>query len=116
MLKSTPAKLKEILVLEYDNEQDNRGSSHKIFSKRELTEAGIITEFIEETIYCPSVKGTLYGIHFQKHPMAQTKLLYCIKGRGLDFAVDLRHGSQTYKQWVCVELSSENLHIFLSYH
>ncbi len=40
--------------------------------------------------------------------MAQAKLLYCIKGRGLDFAVDLRRGSPTYKQWVFVELSSEN--------
>ncbi len=108
MLKSTPTKLKEVLVLEYDSGLDNRGSSHKIFSKRELTEAGITTEFIEETIYCPSAKGTIYGIHFQNHPMAQAKLLYCIKGRGLDFAVDLRRDSQTYKEWICVEISPEN--------
>lgn len=108
MIKITPTKLKEVLILEYDMGQDNRGKSCKIFSRQELNEAGITTEFVEETIYCPDKKGTIYGIHFQNHPRAQTKLLYCIKGRGLDFAVDLRRASKTYKQWICVELTPEN--------
>ncbi len=108
MLKVIRTRLAEVMVLEYDMAQDNRGSSHKIFSRQELKEAGIAVEFIEETIYCPTKKGTLYGIHYQNHPMAQTKLLYCIKGRGLDFAIDLRRRSKTYKQWVCVELSPQN--------
>jgi len=50
----------------------------------------------------------LYGIHFQNHPKVQTKLLFCIKGRGLDFAIDLRQNSATYKKWVSVELSAQN--------
>lgn len=108
MLKVTQLELKEILVLEYETKVDNRGMSYRTFSRQELEGVGISTEFIEETLYCPIKKGTLYGIHFQNHPKAQTKLLYCIKGRGLDFAVDLRHDSKTYKKWVCVELSKEN--------
>lgn len=108
MLKVTKLDIKDVLVLEYEVKEDNRGVSHRFFSKRELECVGIHTEFVEEILYCPSKKGTLFGIHFQNHPKAQTKLLYCTKGRGLDFAVDLRRNSKTYKKWVCVELSSEN--------
>lgn len=107
-MKVTEMELKEVLILEYDSREDNRGSSHILFSKKEWEDAGIHTEFTEEILYCPAKKGTLYGIHFQNHPKAQTKLLYCTKGRGLDFAVDLRRGSKTYKKWVCVELSPIN--------
>ncbi len=79
-----------------------------LFSDRELHEAGIDTHFVEENVYCPVKAGTLYGIHYQNHPMAQTKLIYCTKGSGLDYAIDLRKDSATYKQWACVELSAEN--------
>jgi dTDP-4-dehydrorhamnose 3,5-epimerase len=108
MAKVTQLELKEVLVFEYDSKEDNRGTSYKNFSKQELEDVGISTEFVEETLYCPTKKGTLYGIHFQNHPNAQTKLLYCTKGRGLDFAVDLRHDSKNYKKWICIELSQEN--------
>lgn len=108
MLKVTKLDIEDVLVLEYEVKEDNRGVKQSYFSKRELEEVGINTEFVEEILYCPTKKGTLYGIHFQNHPKAQTKLLYCTKGRGLDFAVDLRRNSKTYKKWVCVELSPEN--------
>ena len=107
MLNITPLAIKDVLLLEYTVKEDNRGISQRMFSKAVLEQAGIITEFVEDILYCPAKKGTLYGIHFQNHPKAQTKLLYCLKGRGLDFAVDLRHQSPTYKQWVCTELSSD---------
>ncbi|MGH4119522.1 dTDP-4-dehydrorhamnose 3,5-epimerase family protein [Clostridium sp.] len=108
MIKVTRLDIEEVLVLEYDFKEDNRGTSYKIFSKEELEEVGIFTEFVEEFLYCPVKKGTLYGIHFQNNPKAQTKLLFCTKGRGLDFAIDLRHNSKTYKKWVCVELTPQN--------
>ncbi len=108
MLKVTPTKLSEVLILEYEEQHDTRGCSYLNFSMQELKSAGIEVDFLEEKVYCPNKAGTLYGIHFQNNPMAQTKLLYCTKGRGLDFAVDLRIDSKTYKQWICVELSSEN--------
>jgi dTDP-4-dehydrorhamnose 3,5-epimerase len=108
MLKVTKLAIEDVLVLEYKIKEDNRGVSQRYFSKREFEKAGISTEFVEEILYCLTKKGTLYGIHFQNHPKAQTKLLYCTKGRGLDFAVDLRCNSKTYKKWVCIELSPEN--------
>ncbi len=107
-MKVTPTTLPEVLVIEYEEYPDVRGRSYATYSKRALREAGIAADYIEETVYCPQKAGTLYGIHFQNHPKAQTKLLYCAKGHGLDYAVDLRKHSKTYKQWVCVELSAEN--------
>ena len=53
-------------------------------------------------------KGTLRGLHFQKNPMAQSKLLRCTRGKILDVAVDIRKDSPTYKKWYAVELSAEN--------
>jgi len=108
MLKATPTALPEVLILEYEKQFEIRGCSYSNFSRRELDELGINTDFIEENVYSPKKAGTLYGIHFQNNPMAQTKLLYCTKGSGLDFAIDLRKDSKTYKRWVCVELSSDN--------
>lgn len=108
MLNIIHLELPEILVLEYGAKEDNRGSSHCLYSKAELEDTGINTEFVEEILYRPAKKGTLYGIHFQNHPKAQTKLLCCTKGRGMDFAVDLRRDSPTFKKWVCAELSAEN--------
>ena len=108
MLNVTKLNIPEVLLLEYGSKEDNRGISYTNFSKRELEGIGITTEFVEERLYCIKKAGTLYGIHFQNQPNPQTKLLYCTKGRGLDFAIDLRKSSNTYKQWVCVELSREN--------
>jgi dTDP-4-dehydrorhamnose 3,5-epimerase len=108
MLKVTNLAIEEVCVLEYAMQEDYRGTSYRYSSKRELENAGICTEFVEEILYCPRKRGTLYGIHFQNHPKAQTKLLFCTKGRGLDFAVDLRKSSKTYKKWVCVELTPRN--------
>ena len=108
MIKVTPLEIKDVIVLEYEMCQVSRGLNFSNFSKKELKKIGIYTEFIEEYIYCPEKAGTIYGIHFQNKPMEQTKLLACIKGKGIDFAIDLRSASNTYKKWVCVELSAKN--------
>jgi dTDP-4-dehydrorhamnose 3,5-epimerase len=108
MLRVTPTDLFEVKILEYEVIEDIRGIKYHNYSQRELTGVGITTDFVEETLYCAAKKGTLYGIHFQNDPKPQTKILYCTQGSGLDFAVDLRHSSNTYKKWVCVELSEQN--------
>lgn len=116
--------LNEVLIIEHDLRSDNRGYSYPIYNKRELEHAGIFFDYLEEIIYLSEKAGTLYGIHFQNKPRAQSKLLYCIQGRGIDFAVDLRKDSSTYLKWISVELSEENRkqiyipkgfgHVFLS--
>ena len=73
-----------------------------------MEDAGLYYEFVQDNHSMSSVKGTLRGIHFQKGDKAQAKLVRCVRGAVLDVAVDLRHESPTYKQWVAVELSAEN--------
>lgn len=87
---------------------DNRGWFYESYSYEKLKHLGINTQFVQDNRSYSSEKGTLRGIHFQKSPMAQTKLITCTSGRILDVAVDLRKGSPTYLKWVSVELSEEN--------
>lgn len=87
---------------------DNRGYFVETYSSRTMAELGINTVFIQDNQSYTKDKGTIRGIHFQKNPTAQTKLLRCIRGRIRDYAVDLRKDSPTFKQWVAVELSAEN--------
>lgn len=100
--------LEEVKIIESERKEDNRGYSYSIYHQEEYERAGIFLDYKEERIYYSKEAGTLYGIHFQNNPKAQSKLLYCIEGRGFDYAVHLRKDSPTYLKWVCVELSAEN--------
>lgn len=91
---------------------DNRGWFMESYSKRTLEEAGIFDEFIQDNRSFSAEKGTLRGLHCQTEPMAQAKLLTCLKGEILDIAVDIRKGSPTYMKWVGVKLSEENKKMF----
>lgn len=73
-----------------------------------MEEAGLFYDFVQDNHSLSTVKGTLRGIHFQKGDKAQAKLVRYVRGAVLDVAVDLRHDSPTYKQWIGVELSEEN--------
>lgn len=108
MLHVTHTAIEGVCILEYQHRDDPRGPVFPNYSKRALEAVGLVGEFVEEYLYCPAKKGTLYGIHFQNHPKAQTKIIACTQGRGRDYAIDLRRTSRTYTQWVSVELSAEN--------
>jgi dTDP-4-dehydrorhamnose 3,5-epimerase len=73
-----------------------------------MAEFGIDIEFIQDNHSMSAQKGTLRGLHFQKTPHAQTKLLRCTRGAITDVAVDIRKASPNYKKFVMVELSAEN--------
>lgn len=87
---------------------DVRGWFIETYSTRQYYAAGIHNVFIQDNHSFSAQKGTLRGLHFQKPPMAQTKLIHCTRGAILDIAVDIRNGSPTYLKWVRVELSAEN--------
>lgn len=87
---------------------DNRGWFYESYNKQAFTDLGLDMEFIQDNHSLSAHKHTIRGIHFQNDPTAQSKLVRCIRGRILDYAVDLRKGSETYLKWVCVELSAEN--------
>ena len=107
-MKITKTKLDGVVIIEPDVFGDNRGFFMESWSQKKMEEAGLFYNFVQDNHSRSSVKGTLRGIHFQKGDKAQAKLVRCVRGAVLDVAVDLRHDSPTYKQWVAVELSEGN--------
>lgn len=88
-----------------DLRKDARGHFVKTFHEEVFSEHGLVTEFAEE-YYSVSHKGVLRGLHFQTPPHHHIKLIYCLAGTVMDAIVDLRVGSPTFKQSLCVELSA----------
>ncbi|MGN1419047.1 MAG: dTDP-4-dehydrorhamnose 3,5-epimerase [Acutalibacteraceae bacterium] len=111
-MKATETKLKEVKVIEPEVFGDNRGWFYESYNYEKLKACGIDIQFIQDNRSYSAKKGTLRGLHFQKNPNAQNKLLSCTKGEILDVAVDIRKGSPTYLQWVSVILSAENKKMF----
>lgn len=97
-----------VLIIEPDYFEDYRGYYSESYSKRTFAEHNIHIKFNQDNHSYSIEKGTIRGIHFQNNPMAQAKLVRCTNGRVIDYAVDLRKGSPTYREWVSVELSKEN--------
>lgn len=104
----TETEIHEVKIIEPDVFGDNRGWFYESYSYKKFKEQGIDTEFVQDNRSYSAEKGTLRGLHFQKTPMAQTKLVSCTKGEILDVAVDLRKDSKTYLKWVSVILTAEN--------
>ncbi len=87
---------------------DDRGWFYESYSKQGFAEIGIDTVFVQDNRSFSANEGTLRGLHCQTDPAAQTKLICCTRGVLLDVAVDVREGSPSYMQHVCVELSAQN--------
>ncbi len=86
---------------------DGRGFFMETYQKNEFAKAGINCEFVQQN-HSKSVKGVLRGLHYQKEPYAQTKLVRCVRGEIFDVAVDIRSDSSTFGKYVSVILSEEN--------
>ena len=87
--------------------RDARGYFFESYSKKEFDEKVAPVDFVQDN-ESMSTRGVIRGLHFQRPPYAQAKLVRCVKGRVLDVVVDIRKGSPTYGKHVAVELSEEN--------
>lgn len=87
--------------------EDARGYFFESFSQRVFEETVGRVEFVQDNESC-STRGVMRGLHFQRPPFTQAKLVRCVRGAVLDVAVDLRKGSPTFGNHVAVELSEEN--------
>lgn len=96
-----------VVIIEPRIFKDDRGYFFESFSQREFEEKVCKTTFVQDN-ESKSSYGVLRGLHFQKPPFAQSKLVRVIKGAVLDVAVDIRKGSPTFGQYVSVELIGEN--------
>ena len=86
---------------------DNRGFFLEGYKKSEFFNHGITVEFNQDN-HSQSTKGVLRGLHYQKAPKAQAKLVRCIEGEIFDVSVDIRKNSPTFGKWVGEKLSAEN--------
>ncbi len=103
----TETKLKDVFLIQPKVFQDERGFFLESYKLSEFRANGINIDFNQDN-HSKSTKGVLRGIHFQKSPKQQAKLVRCTKGKIFDVAVDLRKDSKNYKKWIGFELSEEN--------
>lgn len=87
---------------------DNRGWFMESYSYSKLKEKGLDYNFIQDNQSYSEKKGTIRGLHGQKEPFAQTRLLRCIRGTIILYCVDARKKSSTYKKWFCIEISDRD--------
>jgi len=101
----------EVILVEAKSFPDERGFFLENFKESDFLKNGINTRFVQDN-FSHSVKGVLRGLHYQKNPKAQAKLVIALRGEIFDVAVDIRKGSPTYGKWIG-EILSENNHKLL---
>lgn len=97
-----------VLILEPRRFGDARGWFSETWNARTMADAGLDFTFVQDNQSHSAPRHTLRGLHFQRPPRAQDKLVRCLRGAILDVAVDIRRGSPTFGRWVGVELTADN--------
>jgi dTDP-4-dehydrorhamnose 3,5-epimerase len=100
-------KIEGIVIIEPRIFKDARGYFYESFSQKEFDEKVMPIRFVQDN-ESMSTYGVMRGLHFQRPPFTQSKLVRCCRGAILDIAVDIRKGSPTYGQHVAIELTEEN--------
>lgn len=98
-----------VLIVRPQKFEDARGFFAPVFREADLQAAGVVHGWVQENQSLSMRKGTVRGMHFQKPPFAQAKLVRVVRGEALDVCVDIRKGSPTFGRHVSVELSASNL-------
>jgi len=106
-MKFIQTKISDVIIIEPTVFGDNRGYFLESFNLEKFEENVYPIKFVQDN-ESKSSKGVLRGLHFQKPPFNQAKLVRCIEGRVMDVAVDIRKGSPTYGKHVAIELTGEN--------
>ena len=107
--KFEPLKLKDLILVTNDRYPDERGFFEETYRETAFNGAGI-PAFVQEN-RALSKKKVLRGLHYQLEPRSQGKLVRCARGTIFDVAVDIRKGSETFGEWVGLELSDDNGHM-----
>lgn len=102
--------LPDVILVEPRAFGDERGFFMETYKKSEFEKNGIPGDFRQDNHSRSTKRGVLRGLHYQKDPHAQGKLVRCVTGEVFDVAVDIRKGSPTYGKWVAATLTAENRH------
>lgn len=104
----TETKLKGAYTIEIEKLEDPRGFFARAWCVKEFEVHGLNTRLVQVNVSYSKKRKTLRGMHYQGAPYEESKLLRCTSGAVYDVIIDLRRNSPTYKQWIGVELTSEN--------
>lgn len=105
-----PTGLQGVWLIKPTPSWDPRGFFMRTFCAREFGNRGLMSNFVQHSTSHSALKGTLRGMHFQRPPHAEVKVVTCLKGAIWDVIIDLRPGSATFLRWECFPLSLENRH------
>jgi len=101
-------KLKGAFIIEIDKKSDDRGFFARTWCKNEFEAQGLSTKFVQVNLAFNEKKGILRGMHYQRNPYEEVKLVRCTRGALYDVIIDIRKDSPTYKQWIGIELTQDN--------
>ena len=108
-LRFSPAALQGVYIIEPEPFCDDRGMFSRVFCSRELDAAGLGWRISQVNRSLTRTLGAIRGIHCQRPPMAEAKIVSCLRGRVFDVVIDLRAGSPTIFQWFGTQLSGNNM-------
>jgi dTDP-4-dehydrorhamnose 3,5-epimerase len=100
--------LRGAYFIDLDKRVDERGFFARTWCRKEFAALGLATEFVQSNLSVNPQAGTLRGLHYQRAPHQEAKLIQCVRGAIYDVIVDLRPGSETFRQWLAVELEAES--------
>ena len=112
-MKFTKTKIEGVYVIDLEPRGDARGYFTRVFCKDELRKVGIKYEIAQVNRSFTVEKGTIRGLHYQRSPEHEDKIIQCVKGSIFDVALDLRKKSKTYGKWFGLELSEKNKRMLL---
>jgi dTDP-4-dehydrorhamnose 3,5-epimerase len=101
-------KLKGAFIIQIEKKEDSRGFFARSWDVKEFEQNVSNSNLVQCNISYNNKKGTIRGMHYQKNPNEEAKLIRCTKGKIYDVIIDLRPNSTAYKQWEAFELSSDN--------
>ena len=101
-------KLNDACIIDLEKIEDDRGFFARAFCLNELKEYGIDFPIAQVNVSFSKIRGTLRGLHFQRQPYRESKLMRCTKGSIYDVIIDMRPNSSTFMQWLGAELSERN--------
>ena len=112
-MKITQTKISGVYVIELEPREDSRGYFARVFAKEELKKAGIDFSIVHINRSLTVDKGTIRGMHYQKKPKEEDKIIQCLSGKIFDVALDLRPASKTFGQWVSQTLNPKSKKMLL---
>jgi dTDP-4-dehydrorhamnose 3,5-epimerase len=108
MMRFIPLQLSGVYIIEPEPAEDARGFFARTFCAREFEEHGLVPTFVQCSVSLNRRKGTVRGLHYQRHPACEVKLVRCIAGALYDVIVDLRPDSPTHQQSLGMKLTAES--------